>query len=165
MKEYPKDFYWFEGKRILLRRLVNRQQRLMATIADATFITNKNLYSILPIGDRDLYSILGVLNSKLMSYLYTNQITQATKDDFPAVTIMDILSLPFPMISQANSERLGSLVRLILDLNQKLSSAKTPDEKTRLEREIKATDNQIDQLVYELYGLTKEEIEIVEQKS
>ena len=37
-----------------------------------------------------------------------------------------------------------------------------PYEKTRLEREIKATDNQIDQLVYQLYGLTEEEITIVE---
>jgi hypothetical protein len=37
-----------------------------------------------------------------------------------------------------------------------------PDEKTRLGHEIKATDNQIDQLVYELYGLTEDEIRIVE---
>jgi len=37
-----------------------------------------------------------------------------------------------------------------------------PYEKTRLEREIKATDNQIDQLVYQLYELTDEEISIIE---
>lgn len=36
------------------------------------------------------------------------------------------------------------------------------DEKTRLEREITATDHEIDRLVYELYGLTDEEIKIVE---
>ena len=35
--------------------------------------------------------------------------------------------------------------------------------KTRLQREIKAADRQIDQLVYELYGLTEEEIRIVEE--
>jgi hypothetical protein len=34
--------------------------------------------------------------------------------------------------------------------------------KTRLQREIEATDRQIDQLVFELYGLTEEEIKIVE---
>ncbi len=39
--------------------------------------------------------------------------------------------------------------------------AKNPDENIRLQREIDATDRQIDQLVYELYGLTEEEIEIV----
>jgi hypothetical protein len=31
-----------------------------------------------------------------------------------------------------------------------------------LQRQIEATDQQIDQLVYELYGLTEEEIKIVE---
>ena len=38
-----------------------------------------------------------------------------------------------------------------------------PERKTRLQREIEATDRQIDQLVYELYGLTEEEIKIVEE--
>jgi predicted nucleic acid-binding Zn-ribbon protein len=36
------------------------------------------------------------------------------------------------------------------------------EQKTRLQREIEATDRQIDQLVYELYGLTEEETKIVE---
>ena len=40
--------------------------------------------------------------------------------------------------------------------------AKTPNDKTRLQRQIDATDKQIDQLVYELYGLTDKEIKIVE---
>jgi hypothetical protein len=43
-----------------------------------------------------------------------------------------------------------------------LPKAKTAHEKTAIERQIQATDKQIDQLVYELYGLTKKEIRIVE---
>ena len=39
---------------------------------------------------------------------------------------------------------------------------RTPHEQTTLERQIEATDRQIDALVYELYALTEEEIEIVE---
>jgi len=39
----------------------------------------------------------------------------------------------------------------------------TAHEKTVLERQIAAADRQIDLLVYELYGLTEEEITIVEQ--
>ena len=38
-----------------------------------------------------------------------------------------------------------------------------PDEKTMIQRQIDATDAQIDRLVYELYGLTDEEIAIVEE--
>jgi len=43
------------------------------------------------------------------------------------------------------------------------SAANNPEQKTRLRRDIEATDRQIDQLVYELYGLTEEEIKIVEE--
>ncbi|MBI4685359.1 MAG: hypothetical protein HY755_09185 [Nitrospirae bacterium] len=52
------------------------------------------------------------------------------------------------------------LIDPMLALNKQLSSAKTDHEKTSLQRQIEATDKQIDQLVYELYGLTEEEIRI-----
>jgi hypothetical protein len=41
--------------------------------------------------------------------------------------------------------------------------AKIPDERTRIQRQIDAADKQIDKLVYNLYGLTEEEIKIVEE--
>jgi hypothetical protein len=40
--------------------------------------------------------------------------------------------------------------------------ARTDQQRTVLERQIEATDRQIDKLVYELYGLTEEEIAVVE---
>jgi hypothetical protein len=45
---------------------------------------------------------------------------------------------------------------------QKLKLTRTPQEKTALQRQIESTDKQIDNLVYRLYGLTEEEIKIVE---
>jgi hypothetical protein len=47
-------------------------------------------------------------------------------------------------------------------LHRQLAAARTPQEKTALERQIAATDTQIDRLVDDLYGLTEDEIEIVE---
>jgi len=44
-----------------------------------------------------------------------------------------------------------------------LPAAKSPDAQTRLQREIAATDRALDQLVYQLYELTPEEIALVEQ--
>jgi hypothetical protein len=40
---------------------------------------------------------------------------------------------------------------------QGLAAAKSPDEKTRLDRDLQATDSEIDRLVYDLYGLTTED--------
>jgi len=50
----------------------------------------------------------------------------------------------------------------MLDLNKKVQDARLDQEKTLLSRQIEATDAAIDMLVYELYGLTGEEIGIVE---
>ena len=165
MKERPKEIRWFDGQRILLRRLVNRRQRMMASYVMAPFITNKNLYSLLPkINPPHILFILGILNSRLISYLYINQVTQATKDDFPQVTIKDVLSLPFPTVSKEDTKHdcMVQLVEQILSLNKKLAEAKTGHEQTLLQRQIDTTDKQIDKLVYELYDLTPAEIAIVE---
>jgi hypothetical protein len=98
----------------------------------------------------------------LVSYLYINQVTQATKDDFPQVTIEDILKLPFPYpVDKSRHDRMVEMVEQMLALHKQLASAKTEHEKTALQRQIDATDKQIDELVYELYGLTEEEIRIV----
>jgi hypothetical protein len=43
------------------------------------------------------------------------------------------------------------------------TAAKHPQEKEQLRRRIEAIDRQIDQLVYQLYGLTDHEIRIVEE--
>ena len=50
----------------------------------------------------------------------------------------------------------------MLDLHSRLAKAKTDHERTVIERQIEATDGEIDRLVYELYGLTEEEIALVE---
>ena len=78
---------------------------------------------------------------------------------------------PKPPISTINSsdptdkdhhDKMVSLVEQMLSFNKQLASAKTAHDKTILQRQIDATDKQIDLLVYELYGLTEEEIKIVE---
>ncbi len=58
-------------------------------------------------------------------------------------------------------DRIVELVEQTLSLHKQLA-AKTDHEKTAIQRQIDATDQRIDRLVYELYGLTDEEIKIVE---
>jgi hypothetical protein len=65
---------------------------------------------------------------------------------------------------KSHHDRMVELVEQMLKLHKQLPAAKTEQEKTVIQRQIDATDKQIDQLVYELYGLTEEEIKIVEEK-
>ncbi|HET9137705.1 MAG TPA: hypothetical protein VFO76_13820 [Candidatus Kapabacteria bacterium] len=53
----------------------------------------------------------------------------------------------------------------MLATKQQLAAAKRESERTQLERKCEYLDNEIDKLVYQLYGLTDEEIAIVEGKN
>ena len=55
------------------------------------------------------------------------------------------------------------LAEQMLELHKKLGGAKLSSEKEMIQRRIDATDSDIDRLVYEFYGLTDEEIKIVER--
>jgi hypothetical protein len=64
---------------------------------------------------------------------------------------------------RARHDRMVQLVDTMLKLHKDLQAAKTNHEKSLIHRQFDATDRQIDQLVYELYGLTEKEIRIVEE--
>jgi hypothetical protein len=54
------------------------------------------------------------------------------------------------------------LVERMLTLHERLSEARIGRERTVIGHQIAATDRRIDRLVYDLYGLTEDEIQIVE---
>lgn len=63
----------------------------------------------------------------------------------------------------ARHDRMVGLVERMLELHERLAGARIERERTVIGHQISATDCQIDHLVYELYGLTDEEIRIVEE--
>jgi type I restriction-modification system DNA methylase subunit len=111
--------------------------------------------------------VLGLLNSKLLfwrlgtlSNVFRGGWITCTKQYFGELPIRKI---DFSVSAdKSRHDQVVRLVELMLALHQRLSAAKTPQEKTALERQITANDTQIDRLVYELYGLTEAEIKIVE---
>lgn len=60
-------------------------------------------------------------------------------------------------------DRMVALVDGMLALHKQLSTVRAGHERTAIQRQIEATDRQIDNLVYELYGLTEDEIKIVDE--
>ena len=92
-----------------------------------------------------------------------------TLKEFVGNNIIDVKQLPIRNIDSsdpaatARHDQIEDLVARMLDLRKRLAAAEMPDEKTTLQQQIDATDRQIDQVVYELYGLTEEEIRVVER--
>ena len=65
-------------------------------------------------------------------------------------------------IEKAQHDKLVSLVDNMLELQKKYHEARMVRDKELYERQIKVVDAQIDRLVYDLYGLTEEEVKVVE---
>ncbi|MBA4419530.1 MAG: restriction endonuclease subunit M [Anaerolinea sp.] len=111
--------------------------------------------------------IVGLLNSKLLDY-YLKSISSPFSGGYFAYNRQYIEQLPIHAIDFSNPldvtkhDRMVALVENMLSLHERLSTAGLPQEKEMLQRQIDTTDRQIDALVYELYGLTAEEIKIVE---
>jgi len=114
----------------------------------------------------DLY-LLGLLDSKLI-WFYLKSLCSVLGDANKGGRLLQqkiyIETIPVKSLSENQDIRLKihGLAQNFLDLHKRLAGVKTPDERGRLEREIKATDDEIDKLVYQLYGLTEEEIKVVE---
>jgi len=111
--------------------------------------------------------LLGILNSKLTAFLYEMILPKLRGGFFmPAAVILKTFPIrtidPSDPADVARHDRMVTLVEQMLDLNKRLAAAKTTHEKEVLAGMIDATDRQIDRLVYELYGLTGEEVAIVE---
>ena len=66
---------------------------------------------------------------------------------------------------KAQHDRMVQLVETMLKVKAQVSAAKTESDRTYLEDKCTGLDRQIDQLVYELYGLTPEEIAVVENQT
>ena len=62
--------------------------------------------------------------------------------------------------NKVRHDKLVSLVERMLELHKR--SPRLPQEQEMVKREIESTDGRIDRLVYELYGLSEDEIKIVE---
>ncbi len=111
--------------------------------------------------------LLGLLNSRLAFFFFkqTCAALEGPGESYLRFFGQYLENFPvcLPSESDPHNQRLAEYVERILELNNKLTKAKTPIEKTQLERQIKVTDTQINRLVYELYGLTEKEIGIVEE--
>jgi type I restriction-modification system DNA methylase subunit len=154
----------FQQEKILTRQ---NAKRLIGVLDDGNnyFVKNSLHCSLLNDKSYNLRYILGIINSRLLDFYFQNAIG-STGEIFSQMKIAYITKLPIRPINfsdpaeKAMHDRMVSLVERMLQLHKR--SPRTPQEQEMLKREIESTDRQIDTLVYELYGLTEEEIKIIE---
>jgi len=108
--------------------------------------------------------ILGILNSKLISYFLLS-ICAERQGGFIEQKPVYVSKIPIKDIPESRQQPLIKLVDKMLSLNKRLNiiGDKKTDERERIESEIKKTDTAIDQLVYKLYGITEPEQNIIDK--
>jgi len=151
----------FEKPKIIYPEICKKPE---FTYDGSGYFTNNKCF-IIPREDKYL---LGILNSKLTYFLFENNLPKLRGGFFmPAHVVLKNFPIYVPDFDDptdvARHDRMVALVTQMLDLHKHLHETALEHEKTVIQRQIEATDRQIDELVYELYGLTEGERKIVEE--
>ena len=167
----PREPIIFNHPRILIQRIISGKH-LEGTYVTEEYICNTDVITLKPNPQQkeppDIHFFLGIILSQPTAVYLKSQNINLDRAAFPKINANTLENFPIPKINFSNPtdkvrhDKMVSLVEQMLEMNRKLASTKLAHEKTALERQIAATDKQIDALVYELYGLTEEEIKIVE---
>ena len=147
-----KQYYdLFSAEMIIMPRTV---LYLQATIKEPKIICLDRIYYLIPSQKLNLKFVLGVINSKITNHWFEFYYkTTKVSGNYFDLNGNQIGSIPIPTATAAQQEP-------IIDLVEKILSAKKSNPKN----DTSDLEGKIDHLVCELYGLTKEEIMIVEQK-
>ena len=166
-KRYDKGEYWWELRTCDYYDAFERPKIMLPDISvQGNFTLDKtggyfsaNTTYIICSSDRFL---LGILNSSLMTFFYTNSFA-SYRGGYLRFFTQYIEQLPIRTIDFNNPSekeihnKLVSLVDSMLELHKKKSSLPPSAEREKIEREITMTDEKIDEIVYGLYGVTDDE--------
>ena len=153
LREPRRDWNLFSSKRILVRQIpAGPPYCIHACIVEETLLNDRNSMNIINFREPPEL-ILGILNSRLTSFWFVNKFGKMQRQTFPQFKVNELAEFPLP---KGREKRQDDIIRLVAGILS--AKAQDPDADTS------ALEREIDQLVYQLYGLTPEEIAIVEGK-
>ena len=148
----PRDKENFDSEKILIRKITS--SKLIAHYIPYTSYCNTLLFvlKLKPGVAKITYkALLGILNSGLLGWYFRKKFQINKEDTFPQIMIRDILRFALPNVCNEITKQIEQLVDQIITVKQNSPSYNSI-----------TMESEIDRLVYKLYGLTEEEIKIVE---
>lgn len=141
--------YYFQNK-ILIRQIIG--DKFIAAIDKSMSIADQTLYICIPNNKMDisLEYYLALINSKLYGF-YFRKFYSEEDNLFPKIKVNELKNLPVIIPTKEIENKIIEFVNEVI-LNKEINN----------EIDTSALESQIDQLVYQLYGLTEEEIKIIE---
>jgi type I restriction-modification system DNA methylase subunit len=138
----------------------------IATFVPANIFTLNTIYNVY-LKEKNLANLkflLGITNSNATRFFWKKN-NSDEKKTFPKIKKEAILSLPIPTITKDNKSLHDEIVKLVdqlLKLNEEKAETKLQTKINQQQSKIDYCENRINEIVYQLYGLTEEEIIIVE---
>jgi hypothetical protein len=168
---YPKNLWLFQKSKLMVQ-VISKKARYAIENTGAYFTGGGNgpYYGLLLKEGLSPEYALGLLNSRLLDYLL-HSISSPFRGGYWSYGKRFIEQLPIRTIDFSNKadkarhDKMVELVTRMMELKKQQVRApkkQSPSEKQLLDQKLAITDQQIDALVYELYGLTDEEVQIVE---
>jgi len=158
-----RDVRFFVSEKILFHSRVRKKlTRQLVGGLDRSGAVNRHSLSNLILRDAQdaslLPALLGIFNSSVANWWFVS-----TYGVLMEVGGFKVARIPLPSDWPQGTRELAAMVEGITTLRKSETETRIGHEQKAIGREIDATDRQIDQLVYELYGLTDKEISIVEK--
>ncbi len=138
----------------------------IATFVPANIFTLNTIYNVYlkEKNIADIKFLLGIINSNATRFFWKKN-NSDEKKTFPKVKKEAILSIPVPEIKDKSlHNEIANLVNRLLKLNEEIREQKLETKRNQIQSKIDYCESRINKIVYELYGLTDEEIKIVEGK-
>jgi type I restriction-modification system DNA methylase subunit len=162
----PREKKFFTNPHIVVRQIISGvPPRIYAGYTEEELYNTQigfNLISKDEMKFRIKY-ILAILNSKLMSYYHKEKYLDPTKTLFQKILIANAKKFPIKIIPLSLQDDLVTLVDKLIFLRKeiKMLSDKKNDKWFKAQKDFEKIDSEIDQKIYELYGLNEEEINLI----
>jgi hypothetical protein len=155
----------FTGKRILVRQIPSQPPySINAVITDEKYYHDINSMAVFSFKEDPFY-LLGILNSKLISFWFLDRFDKLQRRLFPQFKVKELASFPIAAPSNEVRNRLAQKVQEMMRLKKLLEECKPKktDESVRVEKKVAALDDEIDCLVYDIYKMNTKEKRIIEE--
>lgn len=152
----------FVGERILVRQIPGKlPYAILATSTSANIINDNNSMIVKSLNrDYSTSFILALLNSKLISFWFSQKMGKLQRKIFPQFKINELRVFPIVKVNASNKLEKQAVDEVIDYANELLELHKSDKGD---ENRTNYVVTQIDRLVYNLYGLDTDEIQIIEE--
>ncbi|OFX37770.1 MAG: hypothetical protein A2X08_01825 [Bacteroidetes bacterium GWA2_32_17] len=166
----PREARFFNVPRILVRQIVSGNPlRIYAGYTDKELYNTQSVFNIISKDENRLNTkyLLALLNSNLINFYHGHKFLDLSKNLFQKILIQNCKKFPIKTINNKEDiQKQNEIIKFVdhlLQLNEEIQKTNLESKRIQLLGKIEYFENQINEIVYQLYDLTEDEIKTIKQ--